>query len=209
MRNILLVIIIAVIVILTWILFKKPGQEEGQKQKPIAVSKHTAAFNSTISNSLNSYSDLTESFVNWDSLNVKQKANGLKVKLDSINLSELQKDSSGIYQTAQSFLADAKINLDSMAASNGITSQRLSLNALTQNLYDFLRVVKYDLSKLYLQECPMAFNNETEPGVWLSKVSTIHNPYMGIHHPHYGKGMIECGETKDSLNFMNADKTEK
>jgi hypothetical protein len=25
---------------------------------------------------------------------------------------------------------------------------------------------------------------------------------MGLHHPHYGKGMIHCGETKDTLNFM-------
>ena len=151
---------------------------------------------------LDSYYELTESLVNWDSLSSQTKAKSLKEKINELQLDELKKDSGAILETANSFLGDSKSNLDSIAANKGITAQREGLNSLSQNLYDFLRVVKYDESKLYFQLCPMAFNNETSPGVWLSKTDSIINPYMGIHHPHYGKGMIHCGETKDTLNFM-------
>jgi hypothetical protein len=63
-----------------------------------------------------------------------------------------------------------------------------------------MRTIRYDGGKIYLQECPMAFN-ETEPGVWLSSTDSIQNPYLGLHHPKYKGGMLECGATKDTLNF--------
>jgi Protein of unknown function (DUF3347). len=202
MRNILIVIILLVIVIAGWRLINKTNNAEEARQNPIKVSKHSPGFNASVGTMLDAYYGLTESLVNWDSVSAQTKAKSLKEKINSLQLDELKKDSGAILETANSFLSDSKSNLDSIAANTGITAQRDGLNSLTQNLYDFLRVVKYDESKLYLQLCPMAFNNETSPGVWLSKTDSIINPYMGIHHPHYGKGMIHCGETKDTLNFM-------
>jgi hypothetical protein len=207
MRNILIVIILLVVIILGWRLVNKTNKAEEARQNPIKVSKHSQAFNASVGTMLDSYYDLTQSLVNWDSVASQTKAKSLKDKINNLQLDELKKDSGAILETANSFLTDSKSNLDSISANNGITAQREGLNSLTQNLYDFLRVVKYDESKLYLQLCPMAFNNETEPGVWLSKTDSIINPYMGIHHPHYGKGMIHCGETKDTLNFMPQPKT--
>ena len=202
MRNILIVIILLVIVIVGWRLINKTNNAEEARQHPIKVSKHSQAFNSSVGTMLDGYYDLTETLVNWDSVSSQAKAKSLKDKINSLQLDELKKDSGAILETANGFLSDSKSNLDSISANKGITAQREGLNSLTQNLYDFLRVVKYDESKLYLQQCPMAFNNETEPGVWLSKTDSIINPYMGLRHPHYGKGMIHCGETKDTLNFM-------
>jgi len=46
----------------------------------------------------------------------------------------------------------------------------------------------------------MAFN-DSEAGVWVSKEEAIRNPYLGLHHPYYKSGMVECGETKDVVNF--------
>jgi hypothetical protein len=46
----------------------------------------------------------------------------------------------------------------------------------------------------------MAFN-DNEAAIWLSKTPQIRNPYLGLHHPRYKSGMIDCGETKDSLRF--------
>jgi hypothetical protein len=68
--------------------------------------------------------------------------------------------------------------------------------------------VRYDESTIYLQECPMAFN-DTDPGLWLSKTSDIRNPYLGVQHPKYKSGMLECGETKDSLDFMTRAEAKK
>ena len=202
MRNILIVIILVVVVITGWKFINKSKNAEEARQNPIKVSKHSLAFNSSVGSMLDAYYGLTESLVNWDSISAQKKAKSLKDKINRLQLNELKKDSGAILETANSYLADSKSNLDSIAANTNIAPQRDGLNSLTQNLYDFLRVVKYDESKLYLQQCPMAFNNETSPGVWLSKTDSIINPYMGIHHPHYGKGMIHCGETKDTLNFM-------
>jgi hypothetical protein len=202
MRNILIIISLLVIIIVGWKLINKSDNTNDVHQQPIKVSKHSQAFNSSVKDMLDSYYDLTESFVNWDSISVSAKAGNLTSKVDNLKLDELAKDSNGIAETAKGFLSDGSNSLDSMKVHKGITSQREDLNSLTQNMYDFLRVVKYDESKIYLQQCPMAFNNETEPGVWLSKIDSIRNPYMGLRHPHYGKGMIHCGETKDTLNFM-------
>ena len=51
----------------------------------------------------------------------------------------------------------------------------------------------------------MAFN-DTEPGLWLSKTEAIRNPYLGLHHPKYGKAMLVCGEVKDEIQFSKNDK---
>jgi hypothetical protein len=168
MRNILIVIILVVIVITGWRLINKSNNSDEKRQDPLKVSKHSVAFNSSVKSMLDSYYQLTESLVNWDSISSQNNARSLKDKINSLQLDELKKDSGAILETANSFLMDSKSNLDSITTQKGITAQREDLNSLTQNLYDFLRVVKYDESKLYLQQCPMAFNNETEPGVWLS-----------------------------------------
>jgi hypothetical protein len=202
MRNILIILSVLIIIIVGWKLINKSENTNDPHQQPIKVSKHSEAFNSSVKDLLDGYYDLTESLVNWDSASVSTKATNLKSKVQNLKLDELNKDSNGIAETAKTYLSDGQNTIDSLVVHKNITTQREDLNSLTQNMYDFLRVVKYDESKIYLQQCPMAFNNETEPGVWLSKTDSIRNPYMGLHHPHYGKGMIHCGETKDSLNFM-------
>lgn len=180
---------------------KKDGIE--MKQSSITVSRHSTEFNSSIEKAMNAYYELTEAFVIWDSTAVPSLAGKLKAGLDSIKFSELKKDTSTISETAMNFIANAKQDVASFAAVNDFTAKKHSLNSLTDNLFQFLRVVKYDREKLYLQQCPMAFNDE-EPGVWLSKKDSIRNPYLGLHHPRYGKAMIECGETKEVVNFTAA-----
>ena len=81
-----------------------------------------------------------------------------------------------------------------------LTAKRRALNTISDHLYNFLRVVKYGQKKVYWQECPMAFN-DTESGFWLSDSAAIRNPYLGMHDPKYGSGMLRCGETRDSLDF--------
>ena len=84
-----------------------------------------------------------------------------------------------------------------------ITAKRRAFHSLSQNFYDLLRIVRYDEGKIYLQECPMAFNDD-ETAIWLSKNDEIRNPYLGLHHPKYGKTMLSCGNNKDTLNFTQS-----
>jgi hypothetical protein len=67
-------------------------------------------------------------------------------------------------------------------------------------MYNLLRTVRYDRSKIYLQECPMAFGDDAA-GLWLNNSDEVRNPYLGLHHPKYKDAMVDCGGAKDTLNF--------
>jgi hypothetical protein len=53
----------------------------------------------------------------------------------------------------------------------------------------------------------MALNNHESSAFWLSANSETknrRNPYLGLHDPKYGKAMLTCGTTRDSINFATA-----
>jgi hypothetical protein len=164
-------------------------------------SRHSAEFNRSIESLMDSYYQLSEAFVNWDSINAATLSRRVKERLDSLPIEELKKDSSS--ETTIGILDGAKNDLNAINAATGITSKRHAFNALSDKLFLLLNTVRYDRQKLYLQECPMAFNDE-DPGHWLSPVDSIRNPYLGLHHPRYKGGMVECGETKEIINFTGS-----
>lgn len=174
-------------------------QQASPEPQTMIESKHSTAFNQSVQSVLNSYYDLTEAFVNWDSVAASSLAKQLSSKLDSLPLDEIKKDSTAA-EKAVSYLDGAKKDVNGIVASSDITAKRHALNALTDNLFGFLNDIKYDREKLYLHECPMAFN-DVESGHWISGADSIRNPYLGLHHPRYGKGMLQCGDNKEVLNF--------
>jgi hypothetical protein len=205
MRPIIILLALAGIGIITWLIVARPGKvEEGPKDQALAVSKHSEAFNNAISSLLADYNKLTELFVNWDSTAVIPAAQTLTKDLEQLSLDEIKKDSAQVYETAVAFLENAKGELQTIASEKGIRQQREAFNNLTDNIRQFLNTVKYDKEKLYLQECPMAFD-DTKPGLWLSQKPEIRNPYLGLHHPHYGQGMLKCGETKMTINHTGKE----
>jgi hypothetical protein len=169
-----------------------------EPQKKIE-SKHPASFNSSVQSAMDSYAALTEAFVNWDSIAVDRHSQELKVKLDSINFYGFNPESITAYVDTLNL---ARKDLQTMTGGKDITAKRHNLNDLTGHLYSFLDQVRYDAKTIYLQECPMAFN-DTVAAVWLSETDSVRNPYLGLHHPKYGKAMIECGSTKSTIDFIS------
>ena len=206
MKKLLLLVGLAIIGVASWYIWetRKKPKDETPEQLPVAVSKYSPDFIRSVDNALEDYYILSESLVRWDSVHVNENASELKKSLKDVKFDELKKDTL-IYQTAASFIQNFDTNLDAFVQKADIAEKRHLFNSLSQNLYDLLRTIRYDGGKVYLQECPMAFN-DTEPGIWLSKTSPIRNPYLGLHHPKYKSGMLECGETKDSLTFFTAAK---
>ena len=199
MRQLLLLIVIVLAGIGIWYFgFRKKEDHKDVKANPIAVSQHSDSFNTAMNQMLDTYAAMTEGFVNWDTTAIDRQAATLAQNLEGINFGELK--DSAIYQTAVSYRDNFKNDLTTIQGAPAIAKKREAFNSFSQNLYDLLRVVHYDQSTVYLQECPMAFN-DTDPGIWLSRQPDIRNPYLGLHHPKYGKGMIECGDTKDSLHY--------
>lgn len=204
MKKFLLVVVILVIALIgAWYfgLFKGKDKPSDPKPEGLTVSKHSSSFNESMSNAMNSYYDLTESFVNWDTAKVNSSIAALKIAVDSIRIPEMQKDSA-IYETAQSTWESIKSEITGMQLDTSLYEKRESLNMLSDNFFNLLRIVKYDVAKVYYQECPMALNNHESSAFWLSANSETknrRNPYLGLHDPKYGKAMLTCGTTRDSI----------
>ena len=181
---------------------KKPAEEKVESQ-------HSPAFNKSFDVMMNDYYALSESFVNWDSNAVKTKTSALENSLRALSLDDLKGDTA-TYATANETAKNAAATAGDIAKAGDITSSRRGFHALTQNIFDLLRAVKYDEKKLYLQECPMAFN-DTETGIWLTDKGkdSIRNPYLGLHHPKYGGEMIDCGSNISVINFVGEAKPTK
>lgn len=202
MKKIALLIVLALAGVLTWWLFetKKKPKDETPEQMPVVVSKYSKNFINAVDTVMNNYYNLSEAFVNWDSTLLPQRVKALQDNLEEVPFEELKKDTT-IYSTAITYVEGFKNELSLIANKGDITAKRRAFHTFSDNLYNLLRVVKYDGAKIYVQECPMAFN-DTETAMWLSKSGDIRNPYLGLHHPKYKSGMLECGEVKDSVAYI-------
>ena len=200
-------IILAIIVVIGWkFIFPKKRDDNGPKPQGLTVSKHSSGFNESMSNAMNSYYAVTESFVNWDTAKINTSLAELKTSIDSLRIEEMQKDTA-IYPTVQSQWESIKAEIIGMQADTAIYEKRESLNMLSQQMFDLLRIVKYDAAKVYYQECPMALNNYESSAFWLStegESKKRRNPYLGLHDPKYGKAMLTCGATRDSINYVTS-----
>jgi hypothetical protein len=170
---------------------KKPAPQISPAQ-----SKHSEAFNTSVENSLKAYDLLAEAFVQWDSVSIQRLAIELKQNLEKIDTS-LAKGEPGRLTTV-------KRELTTIEGNHSLDVKRHALNLLSDHLFQYLNSVQYDKRELFLQECPMAFN-DTDPGLWISGADTIRNPYLGMHHPKYKKGMVECGGNKDRINYTGIE----
>ena len=207
MKKLLLVVVVLVIALVgVWYfgLFKGKGSPSGPKPEGLTVSKHSNSFNESMSKTLDSYYTLTESFVNWDTAKINTSLAELKASVDNLRVQEMEKDSA-IYPTVQSQWESIKAEIIGMQADTGLYAKRESLNMLSQQVFDLLRIVKYDAAKVYYQECPMALNNYESSAFWLSTdgdTKKRRNPYLGLHDPKFGKAMLTCGSTRDSINYV-------
>lgn len=204
MKKILLPLLLIAAAVIVWFMFfnKKKSTVVDEKLQPIAVSKHSDTFNKSLEPLMGAYYAMTEGFVNWDTVAVAKAAGELKEALDSLKLSELQKDTV-IYESAMGSWDNIKNELAGLTEDPTIEKKRESFNMVSQNLYDFLRIIRYDAAKVYFQECPMAFGDD-KPGNWLSKTAEVRNPYLGTKDPKYNAGMLNCGGPKDTINFIAA-----
>lgn len=210
MKRVLLAIIgiiLAIIVVIGWkFVFPKKRGDNGPQPQGLTVSKHSNSFNESMSNAMNSYYALTESFVNWDTAKVNASLAELKISVDSLRIQEMKKDSA-IYPTVQSQWESIKAEIIGMQADTALYEKKEDLNMLSQQLFDLLRIVKFDAAKVYYQECPMALNNYESSAFWLSTEGDNkkrRNPYLGLHDPKYGKAMLGCGATRDSINYVTS-----
>jgi len=165
----------------------------------LKISKNTVAFNKAFGGLMDDYYALRDALVDWDTVKVDQAAYALALKADSLPVAQIKGDSD-IINTAKSFTASVGGDAKSLVGQGNIEQKRKGFNTLTDDLYNLVRVVRYDVGIIYHDRCPMAFSDSIE-GFWLSNTSKIINPYLGNKHPTYKAKMLGCGEVVDSLDF--------
>jgi hypothetical protein len=199
MKSLLAIIFLALVLFAAWWVFlKKDTHQPEPRQEAIKIKKHSAAFNQSVDNAINSYINMKNAFVEADSARIKDLGERFKTAIDSLKINELQNDDPKILLAAQQEISDITANTQAMVQEANLTEMREDFRMVSENLYPFLKTIGYEGPKLYWQNCPMAFG-ENKEGNWLSNTSEIINPYLGKNHPVYKSTMLGCGETKDSL----------
>jgi Protein of unknown function (DUF3347) len=195
----LLVVFLVAFSLYWYFLRTKETTVQEPAQEAMLVKKHSDRFNNSIDNLMNAYFSIKDAFVDADSAKAKSQTTVFISLLDSIPLAELDKDSPIISESAKATIADVKANALSLLQQKDITQMRQDFRAISDMLYPgFFKIINYEGDKLYLQNCPMAFDGDKDAN-WISNSAEIVNPYLGKYHPKYKGSMLNCGEVKDSI----------
>lgn len=136
------------------------------------------------------YYSLKDAMVATNAAKADDAGNRLMASIDSMQAS-LATDSTN--RTAlQPYIDTIRQQDKEMLALKDETCEkkRVYFSKISDQVYNIVKSVKLQNAGIYHQFCPMAFNDKG--GYWLSAETEIKNPY-------FGKKMLECGETVDSL----------
>ena len=123
---------------------------------------------------------------------VNEAGTQLKTLLASLKLDEVQKNDSLGFSSIYGRPGDVSAEITGMLGENDIEKKRESFEMISNAFYDMFRVIKPAGVTIYYQYCPRAFENKG--AYWLSNADSIRNPY-------FGKKMLTCGETKETLKY--------
>lgn len=160
--------------------------------KTNAAYSYSEAFSQSVNNTLNTYYRLKDAFVASDTAQVNAAGKELKALLDSLKLDEVQKNDSLGFSSINGRQGDVSAEVTGMLGEKDIEKKRESFEMISNAFYDMLRVIKPAGTTIYYQYCPMAFDDKG--AYWLSNADSIRNPY-------FGKKMLTCGETKETLKY--------
>ncbi len=169
---------------------KKTGESTTSTES--VKSEHSDAFNSSFERVLNSYYLLKDGLFASDTVKVNRSTLALISAVDSLNMDELKTSDSNnvIIPTARSYTGTISSEGKGLLGEKDIEAKRKEFQMISGALFDLIRTVRYDRQKIYLLNCPMAFDNQGAD--WLSSTPDIQNPYLGAKMPN-------CGNLKDSI----------
>jgi copper chaperone CopZ len=129
------------------------------------------------------YFALKNALVQSDGKAASAQAKSLETALNAVQMNKLAPEE----HTA--WMKDLSAQAKPIAETQDLAAQREHFMALSKNMYELLKVAK-QATPTYYQFCPMA--NDGKGANWLSKESTVKNPY-------YGSQMLTCGKTVETI----------
>ncbi|MEY4134555.1 MAG: hypothetical protein RL386_905 [Bacteroidota bacterium] len=110
--------------------------------------------------------------------------------LEALNGLEYQEQPWALRQFVQNYVGPLKAAARAVAAAKYVEAQRQQFLYLSERMIRCVRAMGSGGGTLYVQHCPMAFNDSG--GDWVSAERPVLNPY-------FGDEMLRCGIVKDSL----------
>ena len=142
-----------------------------------------------VNNLLDQYMKLKDYLVLDDSKMAKQAASSLLKAVSGVDMKLLSGDSHMKWMDLSGGISES---LASITNSEGLEQERKAFQTLSKDLYSAIKTFGMIDKTVYYQFCPMYDNNKG--GYWLSETEEIRNPY-------FGKEMLSCGETRETLEY--------
>ena len=165
-------ILIAIIAIGTTALISCGGEQQ-EKEKPKVVS--TTITQEQATEILDHYLMVKDALVKTDGPSAGVEAEKLAKVVEGLE-----------DEIANQIRFDAK----KIAGTKDTGPQRDHFNTLSDNIYSLVKATGAKKGELYLQFCPMAFNDKG--AYWVSAEKQVNNPY-------FGDQMLHCGSVKEEL----------
>jgi Cu(I)/Ag(I) efflux system membrane fusion protein len=113
-----------------------------------------------------------------------------RIFLEALNGLEYQQQPWDLRQFVQKNAGPLKATARAVETAKYVEAQRQQFLYLSERMIQCIRTMGAGGQTLYVQHCPMAFNNQG--GDWVSAERPVLNPY-------FGDEMLHCGIVKDSL----------
>jgi Cu(I)/Ag(I) efflux system membrane fusion protein len=154
-------------------------QEKPNQADPVFQAQLTRVYKA--------YLKMKDAFVDSEVKKASQAAEEVSKALQAVDM-ELVKDDARRIWMEQLKILERSVNL--ISQQTDIEQQRNELMQFNLALYKSIKTFGLKEMTAYYQYCPMA--NDNKGAYWFSDSKEIRNPY-------WGKDMLECGETKETL----------
>lgn len=169
----------------------KTVAEETPKSEPVIETKTVNV--SEIANQVDQLKPVFDNYFAVKDALVKTdetaSATSAKALVTAINSVQMEKLDMNVHMVWMKVVNNLKDEAQHIADAKETNSQRNSFIALSENIYQLIKVSKQD-TPTYYQHCPMA--NDGKGANWLSKENNIKNPY-------FGSMMLSCGKTVETI----------
>jgi hypothetical protein len=202
-KRILICMVLGMVAALAcWKLRQAPPSSNSPSESAAKITyRHSDSLNQSVNALLQQYMTLAESFVEADTSSIKKSAVNMMNGWSAINEDWFKQDSLLNRMMLHEVVTNVQSNMQSLLQQTDLTEMRRDFSSLTEAIFPtFFNAIQYEGNKLFVQRCPMAFN-DVEPASWISRTPEIVNPYLGKKHPVYKAGMLHCGEVVDSIQM--------
>lgn len=136
---------------------------------------------------LTAYLELKNALVKSEGVAAAAAGNAMMKAVEVVDMKQLSAAQHSVWMKYEKQLSQ---DAGKIKASTNVEIQRDHFMKLSQNFYEVAKAFNVHSEELYYQFCPMA--NDGKGAYWLSEQPKVQNPY-------YGKAMLTCGSTKETL----------